>query len=408
MTTALRIALRYLVCRKSHSSVGVITVVSMLGVAVATTAIVCVLSVFNGFSEVAHERVSMVDAPLKMIPARGKMIAGGDSLAAALERLPEVQRAAAVVSENALAVYGGRQMAVTMRGVPEGYEQVTRLSRTVIDGDYIVESDDYLSGGVISVGTALQLGARPMTMDMIQLYVPRRVGRISAATAANSFLADSLVVRGVYRTNDSDHDASTVVVPVDMARRLLQMDSGDASAIEIVTAPGVSDTRATEAIRRAAGPGFEVLTLLEQEEQSFKMIAVEKWITFVMLAFILIIASFNIISTLSILIIEKDDNIRTMRNLGATQRQLRSIFFYEGWLVSAIGGGVGLVIGIALSLAQQIGEFIKIGGNEAELSIIAYPVKVEVVDILAIAGLVLAVGAVIGWIACRFVPRLKV
>ncbi|MDE5799933.1 MAG: FtsX-like permease family protein [Paramuribaculum sp.] len=405
MTAALRIAWRYLVCRKSHSSVGVITVVSMLGVAVATTAIVCVLSVFNGFAEVARERVSMVDAPLKVVPAKGKMLACGDSLAAALEALPEVDRAVAVVSENALAVYGGRQMAVTMRGVPEGNERVTRLSETVIDGDYTVLSDDSLAGGVISVGTALQLGARPLTMDIIQLYVPRRVGRISAATAANSFLADSLVVTGVYRTNDSDHDASTVVVPIEMARRLLQMDSGEASAIEIAPASGVSDDKAIAAIRKATGDGYTVLTLLEQEEQSFKMIAVEKWITFVMLAFILIIASFNIISTLSILIIEKDDNIRTMRNLGATQGQLRSIFFYEGWLVSAVGGLAGLVVGIGLSLAQQIGEFIKISGNEAELSIVAYPVKVEVADILVIALLVMAVGAVIGWIASRFVPR---
>ena len=405
MSAALRIAWRYLLCRKSHSSVGIITVVSMLGVAVATTAIVCVLSVFNGFAEVARERMSMVDAPLKVVPDKGKMLACGDSLAAALEALPEVECAVAVVSENALAVYGGRQMAVTMRGVPEGNERVTRLSETVIDGDYTVLSDDSLAGGVISVGTALQLGARPLTMDIIRLYVPRRVGRISAATAANSFLTDSLVVTGVYRTNDSDHDASTIVVPIDMARRLLQMDSGEASAIEIASAPGVSDDKAIAAIRKATGDGYTVLTLLEQEEQSFKMIAVEKWITFVMLAFILIIASFNIISTLSILIIEKDDNIRTMRNLGATQGQLRSIFFYEGWLVSAVGGLAGLVVGIGLSLAQQIGEFIKISGNEAELSIVAYPVKVEVADILAIALLVMAVGAVIGWIASRFVPR---
>lgn len=405
MTAALRIAWRYLVCRKSHSSVGVITVVSMLGVAVATTAIVCVLSVFNGFADIARERVSMVDAPLKVVPLQGKMVAGGDSLAATLESLPEVERAVAVVSENALAVYGGRQMAVTMRGVPEGYEKVTRLSETVIDGDYTVLADDSLAGGVISVGMALQLGARPLTMDIIQLYVPRRVGRISAATAANSFLADSLVVTGVYRTNDSDHDAATVVVPIEMARRLLQMDSGEASAIEVVPATGVSDDRAVAAIRQATGEGYTVLTLLEQEEQSFKMIAVEKWITFVMLAFILIIASFNIISTLSILIIEKDDNIRTMRNLGATQGQLRSIFFYEGWLVSAVGGIAGLVVGIGLCLAQQFGEFIKISGNEAELSIVAYPVKVEAADILVITLLVMAVGAAIGWIACRFVPR---
>lgn len=405
MTAALRIAWRYLVCRKSHSSVGVITVVSMLGVAVATTAIVCVLSVFNGFADIARERVSMVDAPLKVVPLQGKIVAGGDSLAARLESLPEVERAVAVVSENALAVYGGRQMAVTMRGVPEGYEKVTRLSETVIDGDYTVLADDSLAGGVISVGMALQLGARPLTMDIIQLYVPRRVGRISAATAANSFLADSLVVTGVYRTNDSDHDAATVVVPIEMARRLLQMDSGEASAIEVVPATGVSDDRAVAAIRQATGEGYTVLTLLEQEEQSFKMIAVEKWITFVMLAFILIIASFNIISTLSILIIEKDDNIRTMRNLGATQGQLRSIFFYEGWLVSAVGGIAGLVVGIGLCLAQQFGEFIKISGNEAELSIVAYPVKVEAADILVITLLVMAVGAAIGWIACRFVPR---
>lgn len=241
-------------------------------------------------------------------------------------------------------------------------------------------------------------------MSILDVYVPRRIGRISAATAANSFVSEPLTVSGVYRIEESDHDASTIVVPVEMARRLLQMP-GAASAIEMTPAAGVSESSAIEAVHRATGGRLTTLTRLEQEEESFKMIAVEKWITFVMLAFILIIASFNIISTLSILIIEKDDNIRTMRNLGATQGQLRAVFFYEGWLVSAIGGGIGILVGLALSMAQQLGGFIKIAGNEAELSITAYPVRVEATDVLVVALLILAVGAVIGWVASRFVPK---
>lgn len=404
MNTALRIAWRYLICRKSHNAVGVITVVSMLGVAVATMAIVCVLSVFNGFSQVAMERVSLVDAPLKSLPRQGKIIEDADSLAAALEALPEIERAVATVSENALVIYGGRQMAVTMHGVPSGYGDVSKLPLTVIDGAYTVAEADSSACGVISVGTALETGARPSLMSILDVYVPRRIGRISAATAANSFVSEPLTVSGVYRIEESDHDASTIVVPVEMARRLLQMP-GAASAIEMTPAAGVSESSAIEAVHRATEGRLTTLTRLEQEEESFKMIAVEKWITFVMLAFILIIASFNIISTLSILIIEKDDNIRTMRNLGATQGQLRAVFFYEGWLVSAIGGGIGILVGLALSMAQQLGGFIKIAGNEAELSITAYPVRVEATDVLVVALLILAVGAVIGWVASRFVPK---
>lgn len=407
MMLPLRIAWRYLVSRKSHNAVGVITVVSMLGVAVATMAIVCVLSVFNGFSELAMQRVSLVDAPLKVVPASGKIISQADSIADALCTLPEIRRAVPAISENALAIYGGRQIAVTIDGIPDDYSEVTRLEQTIIDGDYVVMSQDTLHGGVVSVGAAMQLGVRPAGSFPVKIYVPRRIGRISAATAATSFMVDSVYVTGVYRVEDSDHDASTVVVPIAMARRLLQMDESDASSIELLPETSVTEKRAIDAVADALGPGYSILTRLQQEEQSFKMIAVEKWITFVMLAFILIIASFNIISTLSILIIEKTDNIRTMSNLGASNGQLRSVFFFEGWLVSAIGGGIGIIIGLILCFAQQAGEFIKISGDEAQLSITAYPVKVEAWDIATIALLILAVGAVIGWISSRFVPKYR-
>lgn len=404
MSIAPYIAWRYLVCRKSSNSVGIITVVSMLGVAVATAAIVCVLSVFNGFSQLAMERMSMIDAPLRVVPVSGKTISMADSLAKRLSGLDEIDRAAATISENALGMFVGRQMAVTMIGVPEDYRGLTRVEETIIDGDYTVMSSGDRHGAIVSVGTAMQFGVRPGSQYPLKLYVPRRLGRISAAIAANSFFVDSVTVEGVYRIDDSDRDANSVVVPISMARRLLQMDD-EASAIELVPAEGVSEDKAAAAVSRVIGRDYRVLTILEQEEQSFKMISVEKWITFVMLAFILIIASFNIISTLSILIIEKDDNIRTMRYLGATQSQLRRVFGFEGWLVSAIGGGVGMLTGVALCLAQQTCGFIKISGDETQLAVTTYPVRVEAMDMVLTGVLILAVGMIIGWVASRFVPR---
>lgn len=400
---SLRIALRYLISKKSHSAVNIISFISMAGVAVATVAIVCVLSVFNGFRDIAESRLSSVDPELKVVPATGKIIAGGDSLACTISALPGVATALPTIEEQALAIVGPRQMAVRLKGVPSGYEKVSNIPSVIIDGTYDLHGAT-LGAAVVSVGTAIKLSAHPGDYTPLALYVPKRIGHINPANPMAAFRTDSLPVSGVYQVNETEKDASTVMVPLGIARDLLDYDS-EASAIEIALKPGIDATTAKQAVTYAVGSGFTVLDRMEQEYNSFRMISIEKWITFIMLAFILLTASFNVISTLSMLMIEKRENMATLRALGARSSMIRGIFIWEGWLISLIGGLAGLVIGLMLCLLQQNFGLIKLAGNAEQLSIHTYPVRLAAPDLLIVMSLVALTGLFIAAVTSRFAPK---
>ncbi len=376
----------------------------MAGVAVATMAIVCVLSVFNGFSDLAHSRISLFDPQLKVEPAHGKIIVNADSVAAVISDIDGVAMSVPSVSEQALAMYGGRQMPIKLMGVTDDYQSVTGINNTVIDGRFALSDCFYGSAAVISVGTAMRLGTYAGAPDVMSLYVPRRLGKINPANPMAAFRSDSVGVAGVFEVNQSDHDAETVIVSLDVARRLLDMDH-EASSVDVALESGADENKVRQAIVEATGCGFTVKNRLEQEEESLRMISIEKWITFVMLAFILLIASFNVISTLSMLIIEKKDNMATLRALGARSSMIRGIFMREGWIISAIGGVTGLLLGVGLCVLQQTFGLIRLGGDAAKLSVTAYPVRVEAYDILSVVFLVVCVGWIISWITSRFAVR---
>ncbi len=403
---SLRIALRYLFSKKSHSAVNIISVISMAGVAVATVAIVCVLSVFNGFSDLAMGRLSVIDPEMKLLPESGKIIRDADSLAARISALPGVDTAMATVDEQALAIVGPRQMAVRMKGVPSGYNRVSGVDRAVIDGEYGLDAsagpDDPVA--LLSVGTAVKLASRPASMAPFALYVPRRVGRINPSAAAAAFRSDSLTVTGVYEIEDAEKDASTVMVPLTVARDLLDYDS-EASMIEIGLEPGASESAVRDEIGRVAGAGYVLQNRLQQEEKAYRMISIEKWIAFIMLAFILLIASFNVISTLSMLMLEKTDNMVTLRALGARQSMIRGIFVWEGWLISIFGGIIGIVTGVGLCLLQQYCGLIRLSGDASQLSVTVYPVRVYLPDLLVVMGLVVLTGLFIAALTTRFARR---
>lgn len=398
---SLRIALRYLFSRKSHNAVHVISVISMAGVAVATAAIVCVLSVFNGFSDLAYSHLSLIDPQLKIVPVQGKVIERADSLCTLVRNIDKVKIAAPAISEQALAIYGERQMPVTLMGVPDSYPQIVDVENALIDGCWML--NDTLTGqscAVMSVGSAISLGARPGYDELLALYVPRRVGRISQANPMASFRSDSLWVAGVFEVGQSDYDNSLVFISLSGARQLLEFTT-EASSVNIRLQENVDVDEAQRDIYEAVGPKYKVANRLEQQQNSFRMIKVEKWISFLMLAFILIIASFNVVSTLSMLIIEKRDNMATLRALGAVPSQISGIFFFEGWLISIVGGLSGILLGVMLVAAQQWGGFIKLSADPNQLSVTEYPVNLMATDLLWVLLLVVAVGLVIGAIAYR-------
>ncbi len=403
---SLRVALRYLFSKKTHNAVNIISLISVVGVAVATMAIVCVLSVFNGFEDVAARSLSRLDPELKITPANGKVIVNADSLAQVINSIDGVKASLPSIDEQAFAIFNDKQTPIRLMGVSSKYADVYAIDSTIIDG-YFLLKDNATSYATLSVGVAVNLMARPGGYDYFRVYAPSRTSKINPANPMTAFCGDSLVIAGVFQVNQPEYDADRVIVPLENARTLLEYTT-EASAIDVALKVGVEPEQVSTSIASTIGNEYIVKNRYEQQEQSFKMVQIEKWITFLMLAFVLVIASFNIISTLSMLVIEKDENIITFHALGATHKMITRIFILEGWLISLVGGMIGIIVGVILCLAQQYGKFIKLGGDPSALVIDAYPVRVVATDLLVVFLLVLVVGFVTSQITSVFTrQRLK-
>ncbi len=404
---SLRVALRYLFSKKSHNAVNILSIVSVVGVAIATAAMVVVMSVFNGFSDLAKSKLSMIDPDLLVAPATGKVIADADSLCGVLARADGVELASPVVREQALAVKSDAQMPVTMLGMTGRGAEATHLDDITIDGEALVETVDIpgspLDGVptmMLSIGVANQIGLRGDVENFVRLYVPKRRGRINTANPATAFRADTLIVAGVFRVDQAEYDADMVIVPLATARRLLDYRHGEASAIQIFLDGKVPPRRVESEIRQLLGDGFTVLDREGQQQKSFNMISIEKWVTLLMLVFILIITSFNIISAIYILRVEKQGNMNVLRAMGATEAMIRSIFAWQGRLITAAGGLAGLLLGSVLVLAQQWFGLIKLhGANPSAFTIESYPVRLEAGDLLIILAIIAATALLTSFIA---------
>ena len=399
MLLSLRIALRYLVARKSHNAVNVIAAIAVGGVAVAVAAMVAVLSIYNGFDELARKRLSRLDAELQVTRADGRMIEYADSVVDAVETVAGVCDAMPVIEERALMVMGNAQMPVIIKGVPRGYsELIAPLDSLIIDGHYDTQSTTGMDAGQVSVGVANNMLIIPAAVPVVDLYMPRRYGRINPANPMAAFTQAQVMVSGVFQVDQGDIDSDHVIVPLNTARILMDTDEG-ATAVELSVDKGHSVDKVRDELRRKLGPEWLVKNRMEQRSEVFRMVSVEKWVTFMMLIFVLAIAMFNIVSTLSLLIIEKRDNMQTLRALGSTRRQVGSVFAWQGFLTTVAGGVLGIVIGVALALMQQYLHIIKLGGNGTNTVIDYYPVRVDFMDILAVMAAVVVTGALMAGLA---------
>lgn len=381
----------------------------MAGVAVATAAIVIVLSVFNGFSKLAGSQLSIIDPDIKVVPAASKVFAG-DSLALVLEGLDEVSVAMPVLQERALLVAGSMQMPVVVKGVePSLVGNVVSLDDLIVDGVYRADNGlpDSVAGIQIASGVAMYTGLRPSPYAVAEIYMPRRIGRINPANPAASYRQLAVSVTGVFQVNQPDYDSDKVWLPLADVRRMLDYETGEASAIEIKLAKEVTVRRAVSAIRAVLGDDCMVLDRQHQQADTFRMIAVEKWITFLILVFILVIASFNIVSTLSLMVIEKRDDMSTLRALGATRRMVSSVFVIEGGLITIVGGCVGIIAGALLSLAQQYFGIIKLGADPTMFTVDAYPVVLNPGDVAIVFVTVFLTGFIIAQISRIFTRKIK-
>lgn len=402
---SLRIALRYLFSKKSHRAVNIISAISIAGVAVATMAIVVVLSVFNGFSGLSASQLSRIDAAIRVEPREGKTIAGADSLASEFMKLSGVSSAQPVIEERAMLVSGRARVPVAFKAVQPDYRRVVDLDSVIIDGLFL-NSYDSVACMQLSVGVANRTGLRPGLNSMAELYVPRRKGRINPANPAASLRSERMLITGVLEVERADVDNDRVIIPIESARRLLDYDD-EATAIELSLADGSDPAEVMKAVSAIAGDRFNVLDRHMQQADAFRMIAVEKWITFMMLVFILVIASFNIISTLSLLVVEKRHDMGVLRAMGASRKSVRSIFAWQGFMITLLGGVTGIVIGIILSLVQEHFGLIRLAGDPAALTISVYPVAVEFLDVVIVLIAVMVIGSVCSQITRLFTKNIK-
>lgn len=401
MVLALRIAARYLFSKKSHSAINVISIISVCGVAIITAALICTLSVYNGFTHLIGSLLSEIQPDIKILPTSGKTLDGNDTLWSEIAAWDDVALLSPVIEETALAVYD-RQLPVVVKGIPDNYDELTGLSHTIVTGEYMLR-DSIVSYAIIGAGVAVRLEAGVAYSRPIELYAPHRRGRVNIANPAASFTSRRFFVSAAFYSNQAPYDDNVVYIPIDEARVLFDYPT-EATAIELRCADGVSVERVVQQLEKKLGSNYVVQDRYKQNGESFRWMQIEKWITFLILVFILLIAAFNIVGALSMLIVDKKENIATLRNLGADNRLIVRIFMTEGWLISMIGALSGLVIGVLLCWLQQEFGLLRLGESGAFI-VDAYPVRLEWGDTLVVTAVVLLLGMLTASFPARMLRR---
>lgn len=398
------IAWRYLTSKKSHGAVGTITTVSAVAVAVATAAMVCVLSVFNGFRQVIGERLDTLSPEIMITPAEGKVLGAPERVLERVRKFPGVEAATPTLADNALVIAGSSEMPVKLKGVEAAdYSRITGVRQAVADGygTFMTGSPDSHEA-TPSIGVAARLELQPG--DRILVFTPRREGRVNVANPEASFITDSLETTGIYRTDQTEYDREGLIVTLEMARKLLDRPGG-ASAIEIKTEGGTEARQIAETLSAALGVDYVVKDRLAQQAANFRMVNIEKWISFLLLGFILAIASFNLVSSICMLVIEKQGSLGTLRALGLPQSTTGAVFAWESMYVALAGGIGGILAGVLLCLLQQHYGLLRFGGEAGATIVSAYPVKLMGGDIAATLLCVLLIGAATSGVTAMFARR---
>jgi len=395
----LKIAWRYLFAKKSHNAINIVSGVSAAGVCVATAALVCVLSVMNGFNRVIERMFSEFDPELMVLPAEGKYFSLEAAGMAAVKQMPEVAVFSPVVGETAMVEYKDHQVPARIMGVSDNFRELTHIDSIITDGEFLVW-DGGFDRCVMGRGLAATVGINAHFVGGVHIYAPKRTGKVNVLRPDQALNRETTFIAGTFAVNQVDYDDHLCLVSIDCARRLFEYSEQEATAVEIKLQEGCNAKQAKKRIAAALGDGFRVLDRYEQQADFFRIALIEKLLCTLLLAFILMIASFNIIGSLSMLMLEKEKDIEVFRNLGASPQQVRRIFLFEGWMISALGALIGLVLGLVVCLLQQEFGLLKLG-NGYEYVLSAYPVSVEPLDILVITVIVLLMGFLAAWYPTR-------
>ena len=399
------IARRYLFSKKSTHAINIISGISVIGVAVATMALVVTLSVFNGFHDLVASFFTQMDPQLKVIPVKGKTAPANDPILTKIRKLPEVEVATECLEDQALAVYVDRQMMVKIKGVEDNFDKLTHI-REILEGDgtFDLHAAD-INYGIPGLGVAYQMGLGYTYKEPMRVYAPRREGQLNMADPTDGFVEDELYSPGVvFCMKQGKYDKNYILTSLAFARNLFQQE-GMLSSLELRLKPGSNFDRVKDQMCELAGTKYQVLDRYEQQDDTFRIMKVEKLIAYIFLTFILMIACFNIIGSLSMLIIDKRNDVQTLRNLGANDSQICRIFLFEGRMISVIGAVIGILIGLLLCWLQQQFGIVRLGSSEGNFVVDAYPVSVHPWDIVVIFFTVIVVGFLSVWYPVRYFAR---
>lgn len=398
------IARRYLFSKKSHNAINVISAISVCGVALATLALVCTLSVFNGFQDLVTTFFTAFDPQLKITAVRGKVFDGQDKRVLQLKKMPDVEVYSESLEDNVMVQYQGRQAMAVVKGVEDNFDQLTPIDSILFGrGDLLLHDEvvDYAIPGIQLLST---LGSGIRFLDPLEIYAPRRGAKVNMANPSTAFVTGNLFSSGlVFAVNQEKYDASYILTSIDFARRLFQYTT-EVSAINLKLKAGADTDAVKKHIQDLLGDDFLVQDRYEQQADTYRIMEIEKLISYLFLTFILMIACFNVIGSLSMLIIDKRNDVVTLRNLGASDRQIVRIFLFEGRMISFFGAFAGVVLGLLLCWLQQEYGLIALGSS-GSFVVDAYPVSVHASDVLLIFITVLLIGFLSVWYPVRFLSK---
>lgn len=399
------IARRYLFSKKKHNAINIISGISVCGVALATLALVCTLSVFNGFQDMVAGFFTAFDPELKITVREGKVFDPLDPRIQQVRALPEIDVWTETLEENAMVQYKDRQAMAVIKGVEDNFGQLTSIDSLLYGAGEFVLNDSVVDYGFMGVELVSELGTGIQFVDPLRVYAPKRNVRVNVANPSAAFNQDYLFSPGaVFVVNQQKYDARYILAPLSFARRLFDYDT-EVSAIELKLKPGSNTDAVQKKMERILGDGFAVQNRYEQQADVFRIMEIEKLISYLFLTFILTVACFNVIGSLSMLILDKREDTETLRNLGADDRLIARIFLFEGRMISVSGATVGIVLGLLLCFLQQRFGLISLGGGNGSFVVDAYPVSVHATDIIVVFVTVIAVGFLSVWYPVRYLSK---
>lgn len=405
MNLSLYIAKRYLFSKKSHQVINIISGVAVAGVALATMAMVCTLSVFNGFQGIVEKQFTAFDPQLKITAADGKYFDASDERITAVTALPQVHIATQSIEDKAMVQYEGRQAMIILKGVEDSFEHLTDIDKAIIGNGSFILKDSTASYAVPGAGLVSALNSGIYHTKPLEVYAPRRGKRVSLSNPASNFAKGHLHSSGViFAVQQPKYDNNYLLTSIDFARKIFSRRANEVSSIEILLHKGSNEQAVKKEIERLLGKEYLVHDRYQQQEDIFRIMKIEKFISYIFLSFILLIACFNIIGSLSMLVIEKKRDVSTLRSMGADNSLITNIFVAEGAMISIFGAAIGIAAGVLLCLLQEHFGLLTMGGG-GNFVVDSYPVAIHWSDVLATFATVIVVGLVAVGLPTRLLTR---